>query len=132
MCIFVILLSAPEWKNLNIYWLFLASLFIFSILTSLFFWHSAKHTWRWFHKFETKLLTMAVGYYAKSMISYKPIAGLVNNNPWAAELVWCHVILFAIANFATCEAIVSFKLTVTPLFIFFILFISFLIFFLVI
>lgn len=67
-------------------------------------------------------------HYIKLMISYRPIIGLADDNPKADKLIWGPVALFAIANFATYEAIVSPKLTIASLLIFFILFVSSLIF----
>ena len=123
-CILVLLLSAQEWKNINTRWLFLASRFIPLILISLVLWHSAKQTWRWSRNSETELLTIGVVHRAKSIISCEPVAGLADDNPGVARLIWSPMLLFATANFTTCEAIVSPELTIALSLIFFVLFMS--------
>lgn len=62
------------------------------------------------------------------MISCKPIAGFADDSLGAAGLVWGLVALFTTTNFIICEAIISLKLIFAPLLIFFMLFVSLLIF----
>ena len=61
---------------------------------------------------------------AKSIISCRLVAGLADDNPGVAGLVWGPVALFALANFATFEAIFSSERTIASSLIFFVLFVS--------